>query len=39
MIDFADTLERQGFTIDNPNAQNTWVPAVNLPLSRKNTYP
>mgnify|MGYP000861237430 FL=1 len=22
-IDFADTIERQGFTIDNPNAQNT----------------
>ena len=22
-IDFADTIERQGFTIDNPNVQNT----------------
>jgi len=22
-IDFADTIERQGFTIDNPNAKNT----------------
>ena len=22
-IDFSDTIERQGFTIDNPNAQNT----------------
>ncbi len=22
-IDFADTIERQGFTIDNPNAANT----------------
>lgn len=22
-IDFADSIERQGFTIDNPNAQNT----------------
>ena len=22
-IDFADTIERQGFTIDTPNAQNT----------------
>ena len=22
-IDFADTIERQGFTIDNPNAQNS----------------
>ncbi|WP_026460999.1 iron-sulfur cluster insertion protein ErpA [Schaalia suimastitidis] len=22
-IDFADTIERQGFTIDNPNAGNT----------------
>lgn len=22
-IDFADTIERQGFTIDNPNARNT----------------
>ena len=23
VIGFADTIERQGFTIDNPNAQNT----------------
>ena len=22
-IDFVDTIEKQGFTIDNPNAQNT----------------
>ena len=22
-IDFADSIERQGFTIDNPNASNT----------------
>ena len=22
-IDFADTIEKQGFTIDNPNAQNS----------------
>ena len=22
-IDFADTIEKQGFTIDNPNAGNT----------------
>ncbi|MDU7729798.1 MAG: iron-sulfur cluster insertion protein ErpA [Actinomyces sp.] len=22
-IDFSDTIERQGFTIDNPNARNT----------------
>lgn len=22
-VDFADTIERQGFTIDNPNAKNT----------------
>ena len=22
-IDFADTIEQQGFTIDNPNAQNS----------------
>ena len=23
VIDFADTIEKQGFTIDNPNAQNS----------------
>ena len=23
VIDFADTIEQQGFTIDNPNAQNS----------------
>ena len=22
-IDFVDTIEKQGFTIDNPNAQNS----------------
>ena len=38
MIDFVDTIEKQGFTIDNPNAGGSCACGDSLPLSRTQTH-
>ena len=37
MIDFVDSIEKQGFTIDNPNATGSCACGDSLPLSRPTT--